>query len=76
MNVPGSFSFLSKLAVKKRFLDVSGLGSSFANAKLKVIYEISNTLSLQMSYTFPLRTSTPLSLHPSALASPSSVQHG
>lgn len=79
MNVPGSFNFLSKLWQQKThssyFLDVSGLGSSFANAKLKVIYEISNTLSLQMSYTFPLRPSTPPSLHPSALASPSSVQH-
>lgn len=29
-----------------------------------------------MSYAFPLRTSAPPSLHPSALASPSSVLHG
>lgn len=58
------------------FLDVSDLGTSFANAKVKVIYEISNTLSLQMSYTFPLRTWTPPTLHPSAPAFPSTVQHG
>lgn len=56
------------------FLDVSGLGTSFANAKVKVIYEISNTLPLQMSYTFPLRTSTPPSFHPSAPAF--TFQHG
>lgn len=58
------------------FLDVCGLGTSFANAKVKVIYEISITLSLQMSYTFPLRTSTPPSLHPSAPAFLSTIQHG
>lgn len=55
------------------FLDECGLGTSSANAKVKVIYEISHTLSLQMSYTFPLRTSTPPSLHPSAPAFPSTV---
>lgn len=58
------------------FLDVSVLGTSFANAKVKVIYEISCTLSLWMSCTFPLRTSTPPPIHPSAPAFPSTLQHG
>lgn len=47
MNVPGLFNFLSKPWQQKTQFLSSGcgsLGSSFAKAKLKVIYGISNTI--------------------------------